>query len=30
MIDAGGLLRAAGPFHEDVGPSWWSVRRGES
>ena len=30
MIDAEGMLRAAGPFHEDVGPSWWSVRRSES
>jgi ubiquinol-cytochrome c reductase iron-sulfur subunit len=30
MIDAEGYLRAAGPFHEDVGPSWWSVHRGES
>jgi ubiquinol-cytochrome c reductase iron-sulfur subunit len=30
MIDAEGYLRAAGAFHEDVGPSWWSVRRGQS
>lgn len=30
MIDAGGYLRAAGPFHEDIGPSWWNVRRAES
>ena len=30
MIDAEGNLRAAGPFHEDIGPSWWSVRRSES
>jgi ubiquinol-cytochrome c reductase iron-sulfur subunit len=29
-IDASGDLRAAGPFHEDVGPSWWNVHRGES
>ena len=27
MIDADGNLRAAGPFDEDVGPSWWGVRR---
>jgi quinol---cytochrome c reductase iron-sulfur subunit len=30
MIDAAGYLRAAAPFHEDVGPSWWDVRRPES
>ena len=30
MIDAEGYLRAAGPFHEDIGPSWWSVHRAES
>jgi ubiquinol-cytochrome c reductase iron-sulfur subunit len=30
MIDAGGHLRAAGPFHEDVGPSWWNVHRSQS
>ena len=29
-IDAQGYLRAAGPFHEDIGPSWWSTRRSES
>ena len=29
-IDSGGYLRAAGPFHEDIGPSWWNVHRGES
>lgn len=29
-IDGEGNLRAAGPFHEDIGPSWWSVRRSES
>jgi ubiquinol-cytochrome c reductase iron-sulfur subunit len=29
-IDGEGNLRAAGPFHEDVGPSWWSVRRSQS
>ncbi len=29
-IDTEGYLRAAEGFHEDVGPSWWSVRRGES
>jgi quinol---cytochrome c reductase iron-sulfur subunit len=30
MVDAQGYLRAAGPFHEDIGPSWWNVHRGES
>jgi ubiquinol-cytochrome c reductase iron-sulfur subunit len=30
MVGADGYLRAAGPFHEDIGPSWWGVRRGES
>ena len=30
MIDAQGYLRAAGPFHEDIGPSWWGVHRAES
>jgi ubiquinol-cytochrome c reductase iron-sulfur subunit len=30
MVDSGGYLRAAGPFHEDIGPSWWNVHRGES
>ena len=30
MVDNDGNLRAAGPFHEDVGPSWWNVRRAES
>jgi ubiquinol-cytochrome c reductase iron-sulfur subunit len=30
MIDADGYLRAAGPFHEDIGPSWWGVHRAES
>jgi quinol---cytochrome c reductase iron-sulfur subunit len=30
MIDGEGNLRAAGPFHEDIGPSWWSTRRSES
>ena len=30
MVDSAGYLRAAGPFHEDVGPSWWNVHRGES
>jgi len=23
-------LRAAGPFHEGIGPPWWSVHRGQS
>jgi ubiquinol-cytochrome c reductase iron-sulfur subunit len=27
MIDADGYLAAAGPFREDVGPSWWNVHR---
>jgi ubiquinol-cytochrome c reductase iron-sulfur subunit len=30
MIDAGGYLRAAGPFHEDIGPSWWNVHRSQT
>jgi ubiquinol-cytochrome c reductase iron-sulfur subunit len=30
MIDDHGHLRAAGPFTEDIGPSWWNVRRAES
>lgn len=30
MIDREGFLRAAHAFYEDVGPSWWSVRRSES
>jgi ubiquinol-cytochrome c reductase iron-sulfur subunit len=30
MVDGEGYLRAAGAFQEDVGPSWWSVRRSES
>jgi ubiquinol-cytochrome c reductase iron-sulfur subunit len=30
MIDADGYLRAAGHFHEDIGPSWWGVHRSES
>jgi quinol---cytochrome c reductase iron-sulfur subunit len=30
MVDSDGYLRAAGPFHEDVGPSWWNVHRSES
>jgi ubiquinol-cytochrome c reductase iron-sulfur subunit len=30
MIDSSGHLRAAGPFHEDIGPSWWNTHRGES
>jgi ubiquinol-cytochrome c reductase iron-sulfur subunit len=30
MIDPEGMLRAAGIFREDIGPSWWSVKRGES
>ncbi|HEY2260764.1 MAG TPA: Rieske (2Fe-2S) protein [Solirubrobacteraceae bacterium] len=27
MIDGDGNLRAAGRFDEDIGPSWWGVRR---
>jgi ubiquinol-cytochrome c reductase iron-sulfur subunit len=27
MIDDAGTVRAAGDFDEDVGPSWWGVRR---
>ncbi len=27
MIDPDGYLAAAGPFHEDIGPSWWNVHR---
>ena len=30
MIDSQGHLRAAGPFHEDIGPAWWGVHRGQS
>jgi len=30
MIDSQGYLRAAGPFHEDIGPSWWNVHRSQS
>ncbi len=29
-VDGQGHLRAAGPFHEDIGPSWWNVHRGQS
>ena len=29
-IDDRGYLRAAGPFHESIGPSWWHVQRSES
>lgn len=29
MIDSQGYLAAAGPFVEDVGPSWWNVHRGQ-
>ncbi|HTP19543.1 MAG TPA: Rieske (2Fe-2S) protein [Solirubrobacteraceae bacterium] len=29
-IDADGNLRAAGPFREDIGPSWWGVHRAQS
>jgi ubiquinol-cytochrome c reductase iron-sulfur subunit len=30
MTTSDGYLAAAGPFIEDVGPSWWNVHRGES
>jgi ubiquinol-cytochrome c reductase iron-sulfur subunit len=30
MIDPAGDLRAAAPFHEDIGPAWWNVHRSES
>jgi ubiquinol-cytochrome c reductase iron-sulfur subunit len=30
LIDPQGYLRASGPFHEDIGPSWWNVHRSES
>ncbi len=30
MADGDGNLRAAGPFHEDIGPAWWNTHRGES
>jgi ubiquinol-cytochrome c reductase iron-sulfur subunit len=30
MIDESGYLRAAAPFHEDIGPSWWDVHRSQS
>jgi ubiquinol-cytochrome c reductase iron-sulfur subunit len=30
MVDSQGYLRAAGPFHEDIGPAWWGVHRSES
>jgi len=30
MVDAEGMLRAAGAFHEDIGPSWWAVKRSQS
>ncbi len=29
MVDGQGYLAAAGPFVEDVGPSWWNVHRGQ-
>jgi ubiquinol-cytochrome c reductase iron-sulfur subunit len=29
MIDGQGYLAAAGPFVEDLGPSWWNVHRGQ-
>jgi ubiquinol-cytochrome c reductase iron-sulfur subunit len=30
MVDSHGYLTAAGPFHEDIGPSWWNVHRSQS
>ncbi len=29
-VDGQGYVRAAGAFHEDIGPSWWNTHRGES
>lgn len=29
-VDSQGYLRAAGRFHEDIGPAWWNVHRAES
>ncbi len=29
-IDSQDFVRAAGPFHEGIGPSWWHVQRSES
>jgi ubiquinol-cytochrome c reductase iron-sulfur subunit len=29
-VDGQGYVRAAGPFHEDIGPSWWNTHRGQS
>ena len=29
-VDAQGYVRAAGSFHEDIGPSWWNVHRSQS
>jgi ubiquinol-cytochrome c reductase iron-sulfur subunit len=30
LVDSDGYLRAAAGFHEDIGPSWWGVRRAQS
>ncbi len=30
MVDSDGYLAASDTFHEDIGPSWWNVHRGES
>ncbi|HEU4977856.1 MAG TPA: Rieske 2Fe-2S domain-containing protein [Solirubrobacteraceae bacterium] len=30
MIDAAGVLRAAGDFSGPIGPSWWGVREGKA
>jgi ubiquinol-cytochrome c reductase iron-sulfur subunit len=27
MVDSEGHLAAAGPFREDIGPSWWNIHR---
>jgi ubiquinol-cytochrome c reductase iron-sulfur subunit len=29
-VDSHGYLTAAGPFHEDIGPSWWNVHRSQT
>jgi ubiquinol-cytochrome c reductase iron-sulfur subunit len=30
MVDGQGDVRAAGPFHEDIGPAWWNTHRGQA
>jgi ubiquinol-cytochrome c reductase iron-sulfur subunit len=29
-VDPAGYVRAAGPFREDIGPSWWNVHRSQT